>query len=109
MREIYKLYYYYLKDVVDIKRPLDEKEWIPWFVDIFTEKRQGLSEFLKKHKVFTRFVYQEISKSKIYYSDKYFENTHYCCNNGLFLPSHIMLSDSDIEYICKLIIFYFNK
>ena len=37
MREIFDLYYIELKDIVEMKSPLND-EWIPWFVDIFTDK-----------------------------------------------------------------------
>ena len=64
MREIYKIYYAKLKGVVDMKKPLNTHEWMPWFVDIFTNKRNELVKFLKKHKISTRPVYGEINKTK---------------------------------------------
>ena len=41
MREIFDLYYIQLKDVVEMRKPLND-EWLPWFVDIFTDKREEL-------------------------------------------------------------------
>ena len=106
MREIYDLYYTELKDVVEMIKPLNE-EWIPWFVDIFTDKRDELVEFLKKHKISTRPVYGEINKTKMYYNEDIFENSHYVSHNGLFLPSYVTIKDEDIKYICRLIkVFY---
>ena len=107
MREIYDLYYNELKDVVEMRPPIND-EWIPWFVDIFTDKRKGLVDFLKKHKISTRPVYGEINKTKMYYNKNIFVNSNYVSNNGLFLPSYITLRDTDIKEICKLIkIFYY--
>ena len=102
MREIYDLYYNELKDVVKMRPPLNN-EWIPWFVDIFTDKRTELVTFLKKHKIGTRPVYGEINKTKMYYNKDIFVNSQYVSQNGLFLPSYITLTNNDIIHICKLI------
>jgi perosamine synthetase len=109
LREIYKLYYEELHDIVEIKKPMSE-EWIPWFVDIYIEDRALLMEYLKKHKISTRPVYGEINKTPVYYEDNTLKNSHYICNNGLFLPSYITLKDEDIYFICKLIkMFYVSS
>ena len=109
LREIYKLYYEELHDIVEIKKPMSE-EWIPWFVDIYIDDRGLLMEYLKKHKISTRPVYGEINKTPVYYEDTTLKNSHYICNNGLFLPSYITLKDEDIYFICKLIkMFYVSS
>ena len=108
MREIFDLYYSELKDVVKIRPPLND-EWIPWFVDIFTEQREELVDFLKKHKISTRPVYGEINKTKMYYNKEIFKNSQYVSNNGLFLPSYMTLKDEDILQICKLIKLFYNN
>lgn len=108
MREIFNLYYNELKDIVDIRAPLND-EWIPWFVDIFIEQIEELVDFLKKHKISTRPVYGEINKTKMYYNKDIFVNSHYVSHNGLFLPSYITIKDTDIKHICKLIKFFYNK
>jgi perosamine synthetase len=108
MREIFDLYYNELKDIVEIRAPLND-EWMPWFVDIFTERREELVDFLKKHKISTRPVYGEINKTKMYYNEDVFENSNYISKNGLFLPSYITLKNEDIKHICKLIKFFYNN
>ena len=108
MREIFDLYYGELKDVVEIRAPLND-EWIPWFVDIFTDKRTELVDFLKKHKISTRSVYGEINKTKMYYNKDIFVNSQYVSQHGLFLPSYITIKDNDIKHICKLIKFFYNN
>jgi perosamine synthetase len=107
MREIFNLYYSELKDVIEMRPPLND-EWIPWFVDIFTEQREELIDFLRKHKISTRPVYGEINKTKMYYNKDIFENSNYVSKNGLFLPSYITLEDKDIKHICKLIKVFYN-
>ena len=108
MREIFDLYYNELKDIVEMKPPLNN-EWIPWFVDIFTDRREELVVFLKKHKISTRLTYGEINKTKMYYNKDIFVNSQYVSNNGLFLPSYITLEDKDILQICKLIKIFYIK
>jgi perosamine synthetase len=108
MREIYNLYYSELKDTVIMREPLNH-EWLPWFVDIFTNKRKELVDFLKKHKVSTRPVYGEINKTKMYYNKDIFVNSQYVSNNGLFLPSYITIDNNTIKHICKLIKLFYNN
>ena len=102
MRDIYDLYYSELNGIVEMKEPLSS-EWIPWFVDIFTNEREELIDFLKKHKISSRPVYGEINKTNIYYSNEILPNSNYVCSRGLFLPSYITINDEDILQICKLI------
>jgi len=108
MREIFNIYYNELKDSVKMIKPLND-EWIPWFVDIYIEDRESLINFLKKHMIQTRPVYGEINKTPIYYEDNTLKNSHYICNNGLFLPSYITLKDEDIYFICKVIKVFYNN
>ena len=108
MKELYNLYYNELKDHVIMRPPLNE-EWIPWFVDIFTDKREELVSFLKKHKISTRPVYGEINKTKMYYNNETFVNSNYVSKNGLFLPSYITLTNDDVIHICKLIKLFYNN
>jgi perosamine synthetase len=108
MRDIFDLYYNELKDIVEIRPPIND-EWIPWFVDIFTDRREELVSFLKKHRISTRPVYGEINKTKMYYNKNIFENSNYVSKNGLFLPSYITIKNEDIKHICKLIKFFYNN
>ncbi len=107
MREIYDLYYENLKDVVEIKKPMNT-EWIPWFVDIYINDRDRIISYLKKHKIQTRPVYGEINKTNIYYTDNILPNSNYVCTKGLFLPSYITLTNEEILYICRIIRCHLN-
>jgi dTDP-4-amino-4,6-dideoxygalactose transaminase len=102
MKEIFDLYYTNLKNENIILKSNYEK-WIPWFIDIFTDNRTELINFLKIHNIQTRVTYPEINKTPMYLDDNIFENSNYISNYGLFLPSHTLLTNSEINYICELI------
>jgi perosamine synthetase len=106
MRTIFDMYYANLSSVCKMIAP-QNNTWIPWFIDIFTEKRDDLSNFLKQHNIQTRPTYPEINKTPMYYSDTILPISHYVSEQGLFLPSHTLLSDDDISYICKIIKLFF--
>ena len=106
MREIYNLYYQNLKETCEIKEPLDS-EWIPWFVDIYCDKRDELSKFLKVHSIGSRPTYKQINKTDVYLDDRNLKNSEYVSNKGLFLPSFITITNEQIIYICNIIkLFY---
>ena len=107
MREIFDLYYENLKDIIKII-PAQNKEWIPWFVEIFIEDRDKLMLFLKNHNIQSRKTYPEINKTPMYLNEEILENSKYISEKGLFLPSHTLLSDNDIIYICKIIKLFYN-
>jgi perosamine synthetase len=108
MREIYNLYYTHLHHFCKMIPPTEDS-WIPWFVDIFIEDRDGLMEFLKIHNIQTRTTYPEINKTPMYYSEIDFPISKWISAQGLFLPSHTLLLDSEIVHICNLIQLYFTK
>jgi perosamine synthetase len=108
LREIFDLYYFNLKDVCKMVPPQSDT-WIPWFVDIFVEKRDELMTFLKSHNIQTRATYPEINKTPMYFDEYTFTNSHYISTHGLFLPTHMLLTDSEIIHICNLIRLFYNK
>jgi perosamine synthetase len=67
---------------------------IPWFIDYEADDRDGLSAFLKNHGVETRNCYPALAS---------LPNTDRITSRLLFLPTHMHLTDSDINYICSLI------
>jgi perosamine synthetase len=69
----------------------------PWFVDYYTKERSSLKEFLNKHGVETRECYPCLSD---------LPNSRYISENGLFLPTHMELTNCHIKYISLLILFF---
>jgi perosamine synthetase len=106
IRKMFDIYYNNLNTVCKMIPPQNES-WIPWFIDIYTDKRDELSNFLKNHNIQTRPTYPEINKTPMYYSDTILPISHYISTHGLFLPSHTLLTENDIEYICKIIKLFF--
>ena len=106
LRKLFDIYYENLHTVCKMIPPQSDS-WIPWFIDIFTDKRDELSIFLKHHNIQTRPTYPEINKTPMYYSDINLPISSYVTSNGLFLPSHTLLTENDIQYICNVIkLFY---
>jgi len=66
----------------------------PWFVDVISEDRDDLAKFLKLHGVETRICYPSLAD---------LPNSNFISKNGLFLPTHMALTDDEIVYICNLV------
>lgn len=108
LREIYERYYEHLGPA--LMKPARDKDYIPWFVDIFCasqEIRDGLAEFLKHHNIQTRPTYPEINKTPMYSttptSTPISDSVSAC---GLFLPTHMALTNCEIDHICRLTNYY---
>jgi perosamine synthetase len=67
---------------------------IPWFIDYESNNRDRLSKFLNIHGIDTRPCYPALAN---------FQNTNFISNNGVFLPTHMNLTDSDIDFIGTII------
>ena len=109
MREIFDLYYselFEIRDVCKMISPMND-EWIPWFIDIFVEDRDSLIAYLKQHNIQTRVTYPQIDKTPMYYNDDRLIHSEYISTYGIFLPSHTLLTDSEIYFICRIIKLYF--
>lgn len=76
--------------------PAQDDDWIPWFIDVLVSDRDSLGAFLKSHSVQTRITYPALAAGE-------FPNTQRISQKGLFLPTHFLLTDSEIDYICHLI------
>lgn len=81
----------------------------PWFMEILVEDRDNLAKYLKDQNVGTRPVYPEINKQPIYLQSEDLEVAKYISNHGLWLPSHMGVTDENIHAICNLIEEYFDE
>lgn len=107
MKEIFKLYYDNLNALKELTiLPSNDPGWIPWFIDIIVKDREGLMYFLKQHNIQTRVTYPSIHATEPYSTMVYssnFTNSLHISTNGIFLPTHFLLKNKDIVYICSLI------
>lgn len=108
MRELFDIYSSNLNELNGLtllKAQTDE--WIPWFIDVFTEKRDELAFFLKQHNIQTRPVYPSIHSTDPYKVEGSFITSQYVSSHGLFLPSHLLLTNTQLEFICSVIRMFF--
>ena len=82
---------------------------IPWFNEIFVDKRDELQAFLKESNIGTRPVYPEINKQKIYNDNFTHQNSQIISRKGLWLPSHMGVSDAHVEIIGNTIKEFYNQ
>jgi perosamine synthetase len=110
MRTLYDKYTTYLKGAPVKMIEAHDAEYIPWFIDIYTNHRNELATFLKLHNIQTRPTYPEIHTTPMYSSASLdsFPVTSYVSTHGLFLPSHTLLTSSHVQFICRLIHCYFG-
>ena len=110
-KEIFKLYKSLLANVKGIDFfDQDLSFTTPWFIDVITENREKLMDYLKKNGIGTRGMYPPINKQIAYQvvGDHPISDT--VGINGLWLPSSSQLSDDQIIFICKGIkMFYQNS
>lgn len=86
-----------------------DKDWIPWFIDIYIECPIKLKEYLKENNIGTRLVYPPIHTQKVYseYNNESFPITEKYSSMGLWLPSSTNLTNEQINYVCdKILEFY---
>jgi len=109
MRNLYQSYFTEIEKIPGVRMiPRADENYVPWFVDIYTEKRDELADFLKKHNIQTRPTYPSIHTTPMYTSSDKFPNATYVSQNGLFLPTHTLLTQVEVRHICKLITCFFG-
>lgn len=101
-KKMYKQYFDGLKDIVEFI-PTNLEFTIPWFMDIFTDKRDELADHLRSFGIQTRNMYPAIhSLPWIYRKGEYATATR-ASQRGLWLPSSMNLSDLDLDFIIEKI------
>lgn len=105
----HKLYETLIKDINEITFPKNDYfNTTPWFSEIITEDRNQLAVFLKENNIGTRSVYPEINTQRVYNTSDIHKNSNYVSSSGLWLPSHMGVSDNHIHFICSKIKNYFG-
>lgn len=77
--------------------------FVPWFVDVYVERREELKEYLHVRGIQTRIMYPQISSQKVSNGLGTFKNSKEFAEKGLWLPSSINIKKEDIEFVCETI------
>ena len=108
-KQIWKRYQKKLAGVDGIKLIFNDcKFTAPWFIDCVVDNRSELMEFLNSKNIGSRVMYPPLNKQKIYFSDNDLVNSDFIGNHGLWLPSSVQLTDSEIDYITDQIKCFFS-
>ncbi len=78
--------------------------WIPWFVDLQCEERDRLKAFLAQHGVQTRVTYPAIHTLQL--TSSCYPNAMRIATTGLFLPTHLRLTEAEVDYISSLLLIF---
>jgi len=108
-RSIYKQYRFALQRVKDVRFIDTNLSYtVPWFVDIYTDLRDELYEFLKGHGIETRKVYPALHEQPCYQWAANCPAASWFARRGLWLPSSMNLTTDQIEMICDCIKDFFD-
>lgn len=95
--EQYKIELSGVKEISLFEHNLDNTA--PWFIDSLCERRDDLMMFLKGRGIGSRVMYPPINKQKIYHSTDFFSVSEIVGSQGLWLPSAVQLTNSQISRI----------
>ncbi len=100
-REIGKLYARLLKNIKGVEIiHTNFENTTPWFFDILADDREKLITFLKEKNIGSRPFYPPLHSEPAYNLVGDFPVTEEISKKGLWLPSSILLTDREIEYVC---------
>lgn len=71
----------------------------PWFIDSVAERRDDLAQHLKAANIGTRSMYPPINRQEAYRLPGNFPVSDHIGTNGLWLPSFVQLTDTQIDHI----------
>lgn len=81
----------------------------PWFIDARVRDRDDLVKFLKTKNIGTRTMYPPINQQKAYAVKGSYPVAESIGENGLWLPSMIQLTNTQISYIARNIANFYNS
>jgi perosamine synthetase len=76
---------------------------IPWFVDVYVDNREGLTQHLRQNNIPFRKVYQPINEQSFINDRGFYETSRFYSNRGVWLPSSLQLTIDDVEHVCDII------
>jgi len=108
-KHIYNTYKTFLPS--GILKDIDTSYVVPWFIEISVDNVKSLAEFLKTKDIGTRAIYPPIHTQLVYsnMNNLSFPITTNISNKGLWLPSSLTLTNSQIEYVCETIKEFYGR
>jgi perosamine synthetase len=86
----------------------DSSTTTPWFIDGKSENRDSLMSHLESKNIKTRSMYPPINAQKAYSQKGDFPVSEEVGRSGLWLPSFVQISDSEIDMVCDAILTFKN-
>lgn len=109
-KEIYDRYYVNLADVENLKMFERLEEQVPWFIDLYVDVdmqpnyvKEHIIADLNKNKIGYRPMYPPIHTQAPYRAWGSYPASEQISRDGLWLPSHLELTDEEIDQICDVI------
>jgi perosamine synthetase len=109
-RRIYAAYADALSSVPQVQMPANREGVTPWFVDIYTPRRDELKAFLHDRGIGSRPVYPPLTSQTINRDLRHGEtsvSTRWS-EAGLWLPCSMDLTADEIETVCRAVKEFFN-
>jgi len=108
-KELGQLYESRLKNIPSVRLfNTDYEHTVPWFFDLYVEKREELMAFLKKHDIGTRPMYPALHSSPAYGLTGSFPAAEEIATKGLWLPSSVKLTNDEVHEVCDRIEEFFS-
>jgi len=108
-KHIYAKYLELLGNVPGVRMIRSSPGFVPWYVDIFSKDRDSIVKALEDNYIGCKEVYPPLHRQYPFcegfegYTDRKFPVTVTISKEGLWLPSHLELEDSEIEFICSIV------
>lgn len=101
-KQIYSWYTRYLQKMKKVARvPTNLELTTPWFVDMYSQRRNELQSFLKNRNIGSRIMYPPMYSQPCYnLQNKSLPVTELYSQTGLWLPSSFNLTEEQVSDIC---------
>ena len=80
-----------------------------WYFDILTKEKSNLINYLLKNNIHTRSFYKPLNEQGAFSTKKNFPISKKISSLGLYLPSHVDLTQNDIEFVSSKINHFSNN
>lgn len=107
-KEIFDRYRQQLQGYVSFL-PTDLEYVTPWYIDIYTEKRDDLAAWSRHRGIGVQAMYPTIQETGAYKKTRNNPIAEKASREGLFLPSSTNLRDDQVDYVCDEIIEFVRR